>query len=66
MHYLRVNNTNSYPKKIRRIKKMAAIAGEPESIIMYIRSLHPSRVIDWKIVSILTPILSNVVMPKFI
>jgi len=45
---------------------MAAIAGEPEPIIMYIRSLHPSRVIDWKIVNILTPILSKVVMPKFI
>lgn len=45
---------------------MAAMAGEPESIIMYIRSLHPSKVIDWKIVNMLTPMLSKVVMPKFI
>ncbi len=45
---------------------MAAIAGDPEFIIIYIRSLQPSRVIDWKIVSILTPMLSKVVIPKFI
>ena len=56
----------NYPKKTRRIKKMAAIAGDPEFIIIYIRSLQPSRVIDWKIVSILTPMLSKVVIPKFI
>lgn len=35
-----------YPKKIRRMKKMAAKAGDPESIIMYIRSVQPSKVMD--------------------
>lgn len=45
---------------------MAPIAGEPESIIIYIKSLQPSKVIDWKMVSMLTPILSKVVIPKFI
>ena len=54
------------PKKTRRMKKIAAMAGEPESISMYIKSLQPSKVIDWKIVSMPTPILSKVVMPKFI
>lgn len=68
MHYIRGINISKkhYPKKIRRIKKMAPTAGEPESIIIYIRSLQPSKVMDWKMVSMLTPILSKVVMPKFI
>ncbi len=42
---------------------MAAKGGEPESINMYMRSVHPSNVIDWKIVSMLTPMLSKVVIP---
>jgi hypothetical protein len=52
---------------------MDARTGEPESIIyrplkalkhtMYMRSDQPSSVIDWKIVNIPTPRLSNVVRP---
>lgn len=48
---------------MRRMKKMAEMAGDPESIIIYIKSLQPSKVIDWKIVNMLTPMLSKVVMP---
>lgn len=48
MHYIKgvKIKMENYPKKTRRIKKMAAIAGDPEFIIIYIRSLQPSKVID--------------------